>query len=59
MPVRDPVKRLERAIKDSGLSNRRFAEDVMVRDERTIRRWLNGQSPIPQAVIDWLERKGY
>ena len=50
----DPVTQLRSAIERSGLSARAYAEQVMVRDERTIRRWVNGQSPIPEAVKRWL-----
>lgn len=38
------------AINASGLSARRFAVEVLIRDERTIRRWLAGDSPIPDVV---------
>ena len=38
------------AIDASGLSARRFAVEVLIRDERTIRRWLAGDSPLPKAV---------
>lgn len=40
------------AIDASGLSARRFAVDVLTRDERTVRRWLAGDSPLPRAVKD-------
>lgn len=43
------------AIDASGLSARRFAVDILVRDERTVRRWLAGDSPLPKAVRDRLE----
>lgn len=29
---------------------KRYALDVLYRDERTVRRWLAGESPIPKAV---------
>lgn len=48
---------LSAAIKQSGLSARRFAREIMLRDERTIRRWLAGDSPIPEAVMRFLERE--
>ena len=41
-------------IDESGLSARQFAIQVMRRDERTIRRWIAGDSPIPQVVEDFL-----
>lgn len=46
---------LRRAIEASGLSARRFAFEVMTRDERTIRRWLAGD-PMPDAPRQFLER---
>lgn len=45
------IRLLRRAIKASGLSNRKYAEQVLTRDERTIRRWLSGQTAVPRAVI--------
>jgi len=33
-----------------------YARDVMIRDPRTVRRWLAGDSPIPQSVADLLTR---
>jgi len=44
---------LKRRIREADMSTRRFAEDVMVRDERTVRRWLAG-STIPKVVQRWL-----
>ena len=40
---------LRAAIAASGLSVRKFA-DVLVRDPRTLFRWLSGESPLPKAV---------
>lgn len=45
---------LAKAIEASGLSARRFAAEVLLRDERTIRRWLAEDSPIPATVVKWL-----
>jgi hypothetical protein len=45
---------LAKAIETSGLSARKFAELVLVRDERTVRRWLAGDSPIPKVVREML-----
>ena len=45
---------LERRIKEAGMSTSKFAEKVLLRDGRTVRRWLSGESPIPHAVMDWL-----
>jgi ABC-type phosphate transport system auxiliary subunit len=53
-----PADLLRAAIEASGLSARRFAVEVLKRDERTVRRWLAGDSPIPKAVMDYLTRSG-
>lgn len=42
------------AIERAGLSARAFARDVVWRDERTVRRWLSGDSPIPKVVAERL-----
>ena len=47
---------LSTAIKASGLSARRFAVEVLVRDPRTLFRWLSGSNPLPQAVRAHLEK---
>jgi hypothetical protein len=47
---------LRRAIERSGLSARAFAREVLLRDERTVRRWLAGDSPIPEAVLAFLRK---
>lgn len=39
-----------------GLSHRQLAEDVLTRDERTIRRWVARESPVPQVAVDRLLR---
>lgn len=46
---------LAERIKASGLSARRFAVEILIRDERTVRRWLAGDSPIPKPVREFLE----
>lgn len=38
-----------------GLSSRQFAERVLGRDERTVRRWTAGQVQIPPIARAWLE----
>jgi hypothetical protein len=48
---------LANAIKRSGLSARVFARDVLWRDERTVRRWLSGESPVPAVVADRLREE--
>ena len=30
--------------------------DVGGWNERTVRRWITGQMPVPQPVMEWLER---
>jgi hypothetical protein len=42
------------AIERAGLSARAFARNVLWRDERTVRRWLSGESPVPKVVADRL-----
>jgi hypothetical protein len=44
-------------IHGSGMSARAFAEKMLLRDERTVRRWLAGDSPIPAPVVRWLEEQ--
>lgn len=51
----EKIATLRAAIARSGLSDRRFATRVLIRDERTLRRWLDGTRPIPQVVLDWLD----
>lgn len=43
---------LRSVIDHSGLSAREWAKSVAWRDERTVRRWLAGDSPIPEIVLD-------
>lgn len=50
-----PRERLVAAIAASGLSARQYARTVLLRDERTVRRWLAGDSPIPDPVVQFLE----
>lgn len=38
------------------MSARRFAQDVLSRDERTVRRWLSGETEIPESAASWLLR---
>ncbi len=44
------------AIDGSGLSARRFAELIISRDERTVRRWVAGEVDIPPHARAWLAR---
>lgn len=43
------------AIRRSGLPARRWAEQVMVRDERTVRRWISGDVDVPDVVLRRIE----
>jgi hypothetical protein len=51
----DDIRLIRAAIDASGMSARRFAVDILTRDERTVRRWLAGDSPLPRAVRDRCE----
>jgi hypothetical protein len=53
----DPRDLLARLIAESGLSARVYARDVLLRDERTVRRWLAGDSPIPEPVVAFLRKQ--
>lgn len=55
-PNPSPRDLLADAIAKSGMSARQFATQLMGRDERTIRRWQSGDSPIPEAASAWLRR---
>jgi len=44
------------AIACSGLTSTQFAERVLARDPRTVRRWRDGSSPIPPIARQWLLR---
>lgn len=50
----DDIELLRRAIEASGMHPRDFAVKVLIRDERTIRRWLNQESPMPKIVAEFL-----
>lgn len=49
------IELLRDTIEASGLSQVRFATDVLLNDPRTVRRWLAGGRPITQLVVDFLE----
>lgn len=51
----DNVALLRRRIEESGLSIRQFALTVVLREDRTVRRWLKGSFPIPEVVLAWLK----
>lgn len=48
---------LAQVIERSGLSARQYAMTVLLRDERTIRRWLAGDAPIPEPVLKFLKQQ--
>jgi hypothetical protein len=48
-------KLLLRRIDESGLSQRQWAKTVVYRDERTIRRWVSGESPVPSVLWPFLD----
>lgn len=45
---------LRAAIDAAGGSARAFAKRPLLRNERTIRRWLKGEQPLPKEVRDYL-----
>jgi len=51
----EQIALLRSRIEASGLSARRFARKVLLRDERTVQRWLAGDNPIPALVLEWLK----
>jgi len=50
------ISLLRAAITSSGLSASAYARDILIREPRTIRRWLAGDSPIPESVLHYLTR---
>jgi|TARA_R110000824_G_scaffold56130_2_gene153933 hypothetical protein len=46
---------LSERIKESALSDKRFAEEVVKVHPRTLLRWKRGQRPIPKLVKAFLE----
>ncbi len=63
MTDRDPdLELLSQAITASGLTLGRFAREVLIREELTVRRWLSGETDLPGVVRKWLhhgETKGW
>lgn len=51
----EEIQLLEQRIDESGLKTGPFARDVLIREPRTVRRWLTGESPIPNRVKEWLQ----
>lgn len=54
--VPEAVRQLRAAIKASGLSASAYARQVLIRSPRTVRRWLAGDSPLPEAVREFLRK---
>lgn len=50
----EAVARLREYVTESGLTAEAFARDVLLREPRTVRRWISGENPIPQLVVQWL-----
>jgi hypothetical protein len=51
----EQIATLRLSIGRSGLSNSAFARQVLLRDPRTLRRWLSGKQAIPAVVLDNLQ----
>jgi hypothetical protein len=50
------VELLKNAIASTGMSVRRFAHEELVRDDRTVRKWLEGETTLPAQVRDRCRR---
>ena len=50
-----PPELLAAHIAHSGLSITVYAREVVLRERRTVQRWLDGSHPIPIAVRSFLE----
>ena len=51
----DDKELISKAIEVSGLSVRRFAREILVREPRTVWRWLAGENALPTAVREKAE----
>jgi len=58
MAMTTEQKALVGLIRDSGMSIERFAEVCLGRSRSTVYRWLQGASPIPAKMVDWIEGPG-
>ncbi|MBM63272.1 MAG: hypothetical protein CL484_10025 [Acidobacteria bacterium] len=54
VPVDWARKELQRQLDESGLSMDLFARTQLIRPGNTLRRWLNGTSPIPKVIKEHL-----
>ena len=52
-----PLARLQALLKASPLSHSAYARGILLREPRTLRRWLSGESPIPKQVCAWLAKQ--
>jgi hypothetical protein len=52
------IAKLRGDIAALNLSIENYARTVLLRDPRTVFRWLSGQSPIPKPVQEYLDQKG-
>ena len=50
------LRLLREAVAASELTASDYAREILIREPRTLRRWLAGDSPIPDAVRDYLDR---
>lgn len=50
----DQVALLLQRVDESGLSLTKFSELVLLRDARTVRRWVAKDSPIPHSVLEFV-----
>ena len=46
---------LRAAIRSSGMPAEQYARRILIRDDRLVRRWLAGETAIPEAVITFLD----
>jgi hypothetical protein len=51
----DGVRLLAKCIDESGLTQHDFSIAVLMRDPRTVRRWLSGERPMPALVTKCLK----
>ncbi len=49
------IDALRRRMEYSGLSQEEFAHTIVMRELRTVTRWLSGDYPIPKVVKRWLK----
>lgn len=57
MSTAKDVALLKRAIRKSGLKRKEYAQYVLLCTDRTLRRWISGESSIKPQVLAFLERE--